>query len=382
MNRLTFRTALALLAATVAAFVQAEPDLSGRANVTVYVAANGSDARTGSSPSEALQTLDRVQELLRARQFKDGERRIAVHFLPGTYRGMEVVWDFYSPGRSIVFEPEGYRAGTQSVTIDGAGSRASHFFLLRLTAESPDDSPISTNIALRGFRVTNYCEGMSLGDWKSKANVAGNLIEDNVFDRIGSKYQTPSPQPDGRLVPSGSCVAAVRLQRASNNVVRNNSFTDIENLPQKDTGVGKYGPRLLHAIYISQSSVGNLIEGNRFERFTGTPVQVRAQSDATRVVGNTFAEPVYPSRPPEQNKRIRAVAQWYCNDAVPACLRKAEDGNNECPSLGLEIIGNQVGRGLDVYADESQSKNATCTLPRARSGHDSSPRIERNTVMQ
>lgn len=381
MIRLRFRPALALMAAVFAAAAHAEPDLSGPADLTLYVAPNGNDSRSGGSPSDAVQTLGRVQDLLRSRQLKDSERKIAVHFMPGTYRGLEVIWDFYAPGRSIVIEPDGYRPGAQSVTIDGSGTDASQFFLLRLMKEGSDDAPVATNIALRGFRITNYCEGMSLGDWKSKSNVSGNLIEDNVFDRIGTKYQTATRQANGRTMPGGNCVAAVRLQRASDNVVRNNTFTNIENLPQKLTAEGKYGPRLLHAVYISKNSVGNVIERNRFSHFTGTPVQVRAQSDSTKVTGNTFADPVYPEGLADPSKRIRAIAQWYCNDAVPACLKKAEDGNNECPSVGLEITGNQIGRGLDVYNDESQSKNATCRLPRPRSATASAePRLERNQV--
>ena len=348
-------------------------------DVVLYVAPAGDDARSAQSPAEAVRTLGRIQDLLKARGFKEAERRIVVRFLPGTYRGLEVTWDFVAPGRSITFEPDDYQSGRFTVVMDGQNSDARRFFLLRLTESPPDDAPIATAITIRGLHITNYCEGISFGDWKSKAVVSGNLVEGNRLTRIGSMFQSPTRQADGRMMPTGDCVAAIRLQRAANNVIRGNVFEEIENLPAKQTASAKYGPLLLHAIYLANRSSGNLIEGNRFDRFSESPVRIRAESNDTRVVNNTFADPVFPARL-KAGYQIKAISQWYCNEAVPACRDKADDGNTECPSLGTQIIGNRVVGPLDLYADESQSKNATCAAGQLRGTGSIEPRLEGNAV--
>lgn len=367
-----------LLGAAAQAVPPKAPDLKATSDVTFYVAANGDDRRSGASPAEAVRTLGRVQALLKSRILKDTERQIAVKFVAGRYSGMNVTWDFLAPGRVILFEPQNYQRGKSSVFIDGQGSNVQQFFLLRVMTPTAGDATLETDLVFRGLDITNYCEGISFGDWKSKANVSGNVIEDNRFLRIGSKYQTPSVQPDGRRMPTGSCVAAVRLQQASGNIVRGNIFQDIVNLPAKSTAAAKYGPLLLHSIYISKNSSDNLIEGNRFERFSGSPVRIRAQSDNNRIVDNSFDAPTYPGKVPP-GYRIKAVSQWYCNDAVKICKERAEDGNSECPSTGIEIVGNRTSRDLELYADESQSKTPTCAARPRGMAASTEPRLERNS---
>lgn len=368
-----------LLVATVPAAPPKGPDLKPKSDLTLYVAPDGDDGRTGASPAEAVRTLGRAQDLLKSRTMSDSERQIAVKFAPGRYSGMGVTWDFVAPGRVILFEPHAYQRGRSTVFIDGQGSDVDRFFLLRVTTPTARGATLQTSLVFRGLDISNYCEGISLGDWKSKANVSGNVIEDNRFLRIGSKYQTPSVLPDGRRLPTGACVAAIRLQQASGNIVRGNAFQDIENLPAKSTAAAKYGPLLLHSIYIANNSSDNLIEGNRFERFSGSPVRIRAQSDNNRIVDNTFGVPTYPGTVPA-GYRIKAVSQWYCNDAVKTCRERAEDGNTECPSTGIEIVGNRTSRDVELYADESQSKTPTCGMrPRDLAG-SVEPRLERNSV--
>lgn len=375
---LTLMAAAATLALAALAAPPKAPELKATSDVTLYVAPNGDDGRSGASPAEAVRTLGRVQELLKARTLKDSERQIAVKFLPGRYSGLGVTWDYVAPGRTIVFEPQNYQRGKSSVVLDGQNGDAEQFFLLRVMTPTAGDETVNTGLVFRGLDLTNYCEGISFGDWKSKANVSGNVIEDNRFMRIGSKYQSPSVQSDGRKVPTGACVAAIRLQQASGNIVRANVFQDIENLPAKSTGVAKYGPLLLHSIYISKNSSDNLIEGNRFERFSGSPVRIRAQSDNNRIVDNTFDAPTYPGKVPP-GYHIKAISQWYCNDAVQICKERAEDGNTECPSTGIEIVGNRASRDLELYADESQSKKPTCAVRARGMAASIEPRLERNS---
>lgn len=341
-----------------------------------YVAPNGDDKADGLSRKSAVGSLGRVQELLKALPANKVPKLVQINLLPGTYRGASVIWDYYVPGGDILIESvDRPGPGTHPAIFDAEGTSATSFFVLRLLEKS--DRPIRTGIAIRGVQISNYCEGISLGDWKSVATVTGNTVEGNVFTRIGSRFQSPTVQRDGKKKPTGDCVAAVRIQNAQDNLIRANTFRNIQNLPAKETGVAKYGPYLLHSIYLSSGASNNRIEKNSFDGFSGSPIRIRAQSDNTKVIDNRFSNPVYlDSRP--SGYRINAVSQWYCNDQVEACKEKAKKGDVECPSIGTEIVGNQVDGDLNVYNDESQSKNAMCSLPGHRA-EASQPKLERNT---
>jgi len=356
------------------------PDLAlaqAKAVSSIYLAPNGDDARSGLTRDQALRSLDRVQQLLKSGAVAIDGTRLTIKFLPGTYVGIGVIWDYVAPGKQIVLEPEtAAPAGSYPVVLDGTGGQADQFFLLRITTTSSE--PVNTGVVLRGLKITNYCEGVSLGDWKSRSTITGNLIENNWFDRIGSKYETPKKQADGRMLPEGNCVAGVRVRQASGNVVRKNKFTKIENLPVGETVSGKYGPTLLHALYVSNGATDNRFEGNSFSEFTGSPVRIRAQSNDNHVVDNTFESPVYGKQQMRKGYKIKAVSQWYCNTGTEACRNKAEDGATECPSTGTEIVGNRVRGDMELYADESQSKEPTCA-PTQRSRGSIEPRLERNT---
>lgn len=322
----------------------------------VYVAPDGDDSRRGTAPADALRTLSRVQEMLKANELRIAGDQLTIRMMPGTYQKAGVTWDFVSPGHRIVIEPAPEGKGEFPVTIDGKGDPLAQFFLLRFA--EPSSTPINTGIVIRRLRIANYCEGISLGNWQSKAPVTGNVIEGNLFERIGSKYEADQ---GGKGMPRGNCVAGIRLQQASGNVIRKNVFSDIENLPVSQTVSGKYGPTLLHAIYVSNASTSNRIEDNTFRRFSGSPIRIGAASNDNIVKGNTFESPVYVGRTADKYT-ISAVSQWYCNDAVPACKEKSDDVTRGCPSTGIEIANNRVGPGINLYADDSQSKAATCPM--------------------
>jgi hypothetical protein len=347
------------------------------AGSVVYVAPDGDDSRTGNSPTQALRSLKRVQTMLKDGVIKIQGKQLSVKFLPGTYYQMGVTWDYVAPDHTIVFEPSTSSPGKFPVVLDGTGDELGQFFLLRITSPTPE--PVKTGIIIRGFHITNYCEGVSLGDWKSKARITGNLVEGNQFSRIGSKYEQPTLQADGRRLPEGRCVAAVRVKNAVGNMIRNNVFAQIENLPAGQTAARKYGPTLLHALYISNGSSDNRIENNHFSKFTGSPVRIRAESNNNVIIANTFISPIY--LPQNKGKyRISAVTQWYCNEAVEICRNRAEDGVTECPSTGIEIVANKVGAGMDIYADDSQSKRATCATAASVPESRREPKLRDNVV--
>lgn len=343
-----------------------------------YVAADGDDGNDGQTPATAVRTLDRVQELLRAIPDNDEHRRIAVRFRSGTYRGLGVKWTYWRPGTDIVFEPEDRNARGYPVILDGRGGTSPGFFTLSLGRSKPDMDTVPTNLHFRRLRITNYCEGISFGDWQAKVTVSDNSITESQFDHIGSKFDPVKVTVNGQSLPQGKCVAAVRVQHADRTVISRNSFRDIENLPAARTAAKRYGPAHLHAIYISSESRQTLVEANRFERYNGPPVRIRDRSDGTRVLGNHFLEPL--QKPGAAGAPMAAVSQWYCNDAVGACVDLANSGQAECPSTGIEIRDNTYSRGMVLYADQSQSTKATCATPGRAKTPDVAPSLDNNVV--
>jgi hypothetical protein len=369
-----FAAACMLVSAPLCASAQDAGDRT-KDTLQFYVSADGSDKADGQSRSTALASLSRVQELLKARKGGPAPKHVQISFLPGVYHGQSVMWDYYSPGTDITIESADRQPGRHPAVMDAKGTDATSFFVLRITEKS--DRPIRTAITIRGLQISNYCEGISLGDWKSVATVAGNTIEGNVFSEIGSRFQSPSAQADGKKKPMGDCVAAVRVQNAQDNLIRANTFRNIQNLPAKETVVAKYGPYLLHSIYLSKGASNNRIEKNSFEGFSGSPVRIRAQSDNNKVIDNRFSKPVYVDYRPA-GYRINVVSQWYCNEAVEACTERLKKGDFECPSIGTEIVGNTLEGDLDLYKDESQSRKVVCPLP-GRQGDASLPKLDHNS---
>lgn len=326
-------------------------------NFDIYISPDGFDSYNGGRPDSAVKSLVRVKSIFEAStDIKSGDA-VNVLFMPGKYYGLSVVWNVFKAGVAINFRP--YRDG-DVVVIDGEGGDGK-FFSLNLKSSPLVSGRVKTGIYFKRIHLLNYCEGISFGDWNSDVVVTDNKIEGVIFENIGSKYDPLTKTVNGVSMKNGSCVAAVRLQRAQKNVLLKNKFVNIENLLQKKTVVGKYGPYLMHAIYIADDSSDNIIRGNKFQNFTGSPIRIRNRSDRTRIFDNSFENPVYVSSPNE-GYSMKAVSQWYCNEAVGDCIHK----DPECPSLGTVLNGNLIGKGLELYADESQSKKSTCPLDKIK----------------
>jgi Right handed beta helix region len=326
-------------------------------NVYIYISPTGSDAADGMRPESAIKSLDRVKNIFKNfNNLRSGDI-VDVIFMPGKYHGLSVIWDVFKVGVSINFRPY---ENTDTVMIDGENSNGK-FFILRLKKEHVRATSLVTNINFMKIRLMNYCEGISFGDWKSDVIVINNRIEDVTFQNVGSKYDPVKTSVNGVLIPLGSCVAAVRLQNAQKSILINNKFLNIENLPQRQTKAGKYGPLLMHAIYIADDASDNIIRANFFKNFTGSPIRIRNSSDRTMVVDNTFEKPIYVSAP-KGGYLMKAVSQWYCNQEVNECVGKEP----ECPSIGTILSNNYIGQDLELYSDESQSKNSTCPVEKLR----------------
>lgn len=322
-------------------------------NIEIYISPEGVDSADGSRADLAVKSLDRVRSIFESSDNIGSSDIVDVIFMPGKYRGLSVVWDVFKAGVSINFRP--YKNGDK-VIIDGGGS-SGKFFVFRLNKEIVNAGLLETNISFKRIHLMNYCEGISFGDWKSDVAVTNNKIEGVIFQNIGSKYDPVRVVVGGVVIPNGSCVAAVRLQNSRKNILLKNKFINIENLPQRQTKAGKYGPLLMHSIYLSDDASDNIIRENQFRNFTGSPIRIRNRSDRTRVVDNKFEQPIY-AYISNSGYVMKAVSQWYCNQEVKECI----DRDSECPSLGTILSGNSIEKKLELYSDESQSKNSTCPV--------------------
>lgn len=318
----------------------------------VYIAVEGMDTATGTSPSQALRTLGRAKELV-AELVSEGAKQIEVVIAPGKYEGESVVWDIAPSGAKIAVRG----AGVNDTVFDGHGVQGG---LLMLRYSVPVQRPVETNLTISDLSVENYCEGISFGDFRSKGIVANNRIINVSFKRIGTKYESPPP------VKRGNCVAAVRIQRAKNTVLQGLQFEKIENIPAEDTPLAKYGPLAMHAIYIADMSTDTVISDSIFDGFTGSPIRIRNRSDRTRVMRSTFRHPVYVKDGTIHRRyTLAAISQWNCTVQNKACSRKAD----ECPSQGIFLKDIKLEGDLSIYDDETRMRGQPTCKDAAILGH-------------
>jgi hypothetical protein len=274
------------------------PEFEAQAVFTVYMAptsAGGSDANDGLTPSTAVNTLVRVQAVLRDhRPSTDVEVRIK----QGTYVAPPFHnWRFYIPGHTVSFMPvdyvpgSGFPAGGLPVFRNArCGSIYCNGFWLqpRLPSETSDPLYNGGNSGLRFYylQVDYYSAGgLSIyGDserdvederyspplsMRGSQGLNGNTIFGMQFRNLGNKWS---------LGTFG--YGAIVLTNSSNNRIENNHFVNIEN---KSSEAG-----LIHGAYVTHFSSSNTITRNKFATISGDPVKVRNQSNYTVVENNTF----------------------------------------------------------------------------------------------
>ncbi len=313
--------------------------------VEIFVAPQGADSNLGNSPAAAVSSLERAKSLA-SQALQAGARKIQIELAAGVYQGQSVLWDIAAPGAQILVS--GPTPGQGDAVFDGE-TASGNFWVVRLA--EPSSQPVETNLTISNITVRNYCEGISFGDYRSKALMRGNQLSNIWFDRIGTKYQSR------QVKTRGNCVAAVRLQRAIDTTLQGLRFTNIENLPQSQTEAKRYGPLALHAIYVADMSKGVTISDSVFERFTGSPIRIRNRSDDVSVARSQFREPLYVKNAPDQRPyTLYAISQWNCTTRNAACATKAD----ECPSRNLRLEDITVQGELKLYNDETQRGDPTC----------------------
>ncbi len=324
--------------------------------VKIYIAPNGDDSNTGVDPKQALKTIAQAQENIRKNTSLKSGDRVEILFKKGVYLGQSLIWNLDLDNVNFDFKPASEKDGP--VVFDGKSSKNSNFFTLRYEDDKYNNKKISTNLHFDRITIRNYCMAISFGDAENNAFLLNNSVTNSIFTNIGSRYDPVRRKVGDVERPKGACVAAIRSNKALSTVIKNNKFHRILNLPSNKTASKKYGPTLLHAIYISQHSSNTTIENNEFDTFTGTPIRIRNQSNNIKIINNTFSNPSVPSSSKLANrnsaiKDMEAISQWYCNDAVEKCVELSR--TSECLSTGIEIAGNKFGAGLIPYANLAQN---------------------------
>lgn len=356
------RSLLALLrVATLAAASCLLANAHAANQLNFFVANNGDDANGGRAAKDALRTLEAVEQRVASLPPSEDPLQVTIFVAAGRYADQTLEWTTARPNLSVSLRPyEGVADG--QVIFDGSKARKRQFFAYDPSKASPAEQSGSVRFSFEGIVIENFCEGLSFGDVNGRSQTSGHRVERLTLRSIGSKYDRRMRTNDrGVSLPLGDCVAGIRLSATSSTSVTRTRFENIENLPSNQTFYRKYGPGLLHAIYISTSARGNKIANNTFVGFTGSPIRIRDRSNDTVVEGNTFERPLWPDDKVKE-RPLYAVSEWYCNTAVAACIEKARQGDRECPSTGTKMAGNQLGSGVKSYADESQSKDSTCTF--------------------
>lgn len=280
----------------------------------VFVDTAGDDGNDGSSPSNAVLTLERVHAILEA---EAPDRDVEVRIAQGTYTGQSVTWTYYHPDHAISFLPIDYQPGGGIGSIagrpvfDGEGAGA------LLTLDAADGRP--TNLAfiylqIERYRVFGLHFRGNRNDFDQGWN-GGNRVFGCVITHVGNLANAGDPGYGG-----------LDLVNSRDNEIRNNHFLHVENA----SGSGG----LMHALYLAHGSSQNDIRANRFVGISGDPVRLRDGSNHNQVVDNVL----------ETAGSVAFISDWWCDkDANPNCTKPS----GECPSWENAFRDNELHCGYD-----------------------------------
>jgi hypothetical protein len=237
----------------------------------------------------------------------------------------QTTWHYYSPDQKLIIDGQG---GT--VTGRNKGKPTPGWFLsYRPIVQSTQAAPAKANFELRGLTIRGYeSGGVEISpqsgegdehryDGGLSAFVEGAIIEDNSFEKLGSK-DTPYKKTDYDAGRFGA--AGVLMRGVSDSSIKGNDFENLENDDVKGT---KWGERLIHAVYARDHSSGNRIEDNTFTDVSGDSIRFSNASNDNVVTGNT-----------SRNAGLRTLVSEFYNSG-PSRLEEDSTGNR--------VFGNDRG---------------------------------------
>jgi hypothetical protein len=307
------------------------------ATFDLFLAPDGQDRANGRNREQAVQTLERIQQILVTEKPATDVR---ILIAPGTYRAQQVRWSYSRPDFQIRFEPldreadrpvfDGCREGGREGECGGGT-----WFTFNHSSGKP------TNLVFDSLRIQNYQTAISLVGNRNniQASNGKNIIRNCYFYRIGNLTNP-------RINPS---TAAVRLVNSKENLIENNDFIDIINIGRESA---------LHAIYLAHHADSNRIDNNRFINQTGDAVRVRDFSNGNIITRNKFVRAGIGG----------AFSEWYCDSDTRSDCTKATP---ECPSWENEFRDNLIGTNfqgepLPEFVFYQKETTSGCRKPSSR----------------
>lgn len=254
--------ALLLVVSEAAIGLDAPPAAAARTFV-VWVAPNGSDARTATSQRRPVASLDRAQEILFKKQHKGP---VSVKVARGIYREWGTVWKYRSRFSTTISAYNG------TPTFTGGKRHQDYGLVISPQTHRRTDM----NLKVRGLRWTDAANGIRV------LGASGVHLDKLRFARIGSSYSS-----------RGRGFAALSIYGSTGTKVTRPNFRYLRN-------DSPYEGRL-HAIYIAHSAHKSRIIKGSFSRITGDPIRVRDGSHSNSVEGGTFA----------RTGKFAVFSEWY-----------------------------------------------------------------------
>lgn len=316
-------TSLSMLLLVCVCLVMADPARADEV-FTVYVGTDGSDANDGSSPSTAVKTLGRVQEVLIT---ADPQTDVEVRIKQGIYIAPTTEWFFYISGHSISFIPIDYEPGDGINDIAGrpvlrGDGTLGYWFSARLPNGYPGGD---TNLNFRYLQVERYStgglqfyggtedndEGITV---PSNGGVNGNIVFGMMFYKLGSKYA------------SGEGRGSINTWNSSDNLIQSNHFFRNENVDSELA--------LIHGVYLAHHSNRNVIISNSFNTISGDPIRIRNDSNDNHIFDNDFV----------LTGLSAYYSDWFCDQP---CVDSHPGHGRECASHGNAFYDNVLQSGYD-----------------------------------
>jgi hypothetical protein len=296
-----------------------------RSNIfRVYLDPAGSDAHDGVAPDRAIRSVARAQQVIAAARPKTD---VEVRIKQGLYVAPPVKWSTYVAGHTITFLPVDYQFGEGRSGISGypifRGDGSTGFWF---KAEPAQGQQGGTRLGFYFLQVEGYSAGGLAFDGGTAVRgrkilgpdslaITGNTVYGMVFRKLGSKH----------VHSGGVGYGAIDLVNSRNNVIQGNRFVSLENAG---------GPRtmaLIHGVYLSHYSSGNVISGNHFYGISGDPIRTRNGSGENKIYDNIF----------ERTGSNSFFSDWFADGAEAA----QEGGGSECASTGNSFYDNSLISG-------------------------------------
>ncbi|MCO5141664.1 MAG: hypothetical protein M9962_01080 [Oligoflexia bacterium] len=273
----------------------------------IYVSADGSDTKNGSTASSAVKTLTKAHSLIK--NAAPVNRHVEVRILnrdkggaTARFHQQEVVWTYTVPGYEVRIMAND--TGSRPI-FDGCDDRKQNcskkpFFKFVPRYEN------AGGIVINNIRIVRYSAAINIGSSDAPYHTRGNSITNVDFNEIGNAHD-----PDNM----GPAYSAVTLLDSSKNTIKDCTFTNIVNKitsktplkdEHKDDSVEDL-MRLIHGIYLAHGSSNNTIQYNKFARISGHAIKLRNKSNNNIISTNIFIKITQASG----SKGIGAIQEWF-----------------------------------------------------------------------